>query len=364
MTSSGPEHSLLRRSTVAGLGFLLLAVLGGWAEAAAVWYWDLLQDALGTALAALTAALTVAGLSVLAALLTGRLRLPLSRAQLWLSWFVRQTPFCLRDLVTLRRVSRGRNNSRWASQADFEADDPRRGDPDSDQCDFGKWWRTGDFGRPVRLTHLAATDEMVAVNEHGEDQYVELLADNISLAHAEHRLQEWAYAGFGFGSLVWVRQRLAGWKVPLPPHAAYWKHVDERPPSAWPAPPRPSVGYATGSYFGKEVDFESVVEVTDERGTRPLYHAVEHSPTGLAWGYAGSGPTDMARSLLLDRLGYVPNQRVVLTFRNEVVATLSESFVLTFEAVDAWVDERAPLFAADPRAQLLDPFAAGGPDER
>jgi hypothetical protein len=42
-----------------------------------------------------------------------------------------------------------------------------------------------------------------------------------------------------------------------------------------------------------------------EHGGRPthqLRHVVRHSPTGLEWGYAGSGPADLARSLLLDAL--------------------------------------------------------------
>lgn len=39
-------------------------------------------------------------------------------------------------------------------------------------------------------------------------------------------------------------------------------------------------------------------------GTRePLRHIVKHSPTGMEWGYSGSGPADLARSLLIDALG-------------------------------------------------------------
>nr|WP_139803447.1 DUF6166 domain-containing protein [Mycobacterium avium] len=35
----------------------------------------------------------------------------------------------------------------------------------------------------------------------------------------------------------------------------------------------------------------------------PLPHAVKHSPTGMTWGYCGSGPADLARSLLIHALG-------------------------------------------------------------
>jgi hypothetical protein len=32
-------------------------------------------------------------------------------------------------------------------------------------------------------------------------------------------------------------------------------------------------------------------------------HVVKHSPTGMGWGYAGSGPADCARSLLIAAIG-------------------------------------------------------------
>jgi uncharacterized protein DUF6166 len=34
-----------------------------------------------------------------------------------------------------------------------------------------------------------------------------------------------------------------------------------------------------------------------------LTHHAKHSPDGFSWGYAGSGPADLARSLLIDALG-------------------------------------------------------------
>lgn len=35
----------------------------------------------------------------------------------------------------------------------------------------------------------------------------------------------------------------------------------------------------------------------------PLEHHKKHSPTGFGWGYGGSGPSDLARCLLIDALG-------------------------------------------------------------
>lgn len=52
-----------------------------------------------------------------------------------------------------------------------------------------------------------------------------------------------------------------------------------------------------------------VVEVWERPAGRPdhfvgvLDHVVKHSPTGFSWGYGGSGPSDLARCLLIDHYG-------------------------------------------------------------
>jgi len=40
---------------------------------------------------------------------------------------------------------------------------------------------------------------------------------------------------------------------------------------------------------------------------KPLKHQVYHSPTGFEWGYGGSGPADLARSIMWDHLGKEPS---------------------------------------------------------
>lgn len=47
----------------------------------------------------------------------------------------------------------------------------------------------------------------------------------------------------------------------------------------------------------------AVEVIEDGRVTGLLHHVVRHSPTGFSWGYAGSGPADLARSLLIAALG-------------------------------------------------------------
>jgi hypothetical protein len=49
----------------------------------------------------------------------------------------------------------------------------------------------------------------------------------------------------------------------------------------------------------------SMISVEDGRGTQigVVQHLPKHSPTGMNWGYRGSGPADAARSLLIATLG-------------------------------------------------------------
>jgi len=51
--------------------------------------------------------------------------------------------------------------------------------------------------------------------------------------------------------------------------------------------------------------FEQVIVVESEDGELigAIQHVPQHSHTGMNWGYAGAGPRDTARSLLIDVLG-------------------------------------------------------------
>ena len=42
---------------------------------------------------------------------------------------------------------------------------------------------------------------------------------------------------------------------------------------------------------------------------RLLKHVCQHSPTGFEWGYSGSGPADLALSLLFDHFGETPQAK-------------------------------------------------------
>ena len=58
-------------------------------------------------------------------------------------------------------------------------------------------------------------------------------------------------------------------------------------------------------YHGHRTEAGAVVTAHNAiAGVRwPLRHVPKHSPAGFNWGYGGSGPADLARSLLIDALG-------------------------------------------------------------
>jgi hypothetical protein len=58
-------------------------------------------------------------------------------------------------------------------------------------------------------------------------------------------------------------------------------------------------------YHGQQTRSGGVVqlETPDGHVLGQLRHVEWHSPTGLNWGYTGSGPADCARSILIDALG-------------------------------------------------------------
>jgi hypothetical protein len=70
-----------------------------------------------------------------------------------------------------------------------------------------------------------------------------------------------------------------------------------------------------------------------------LEHRVRHSPSGLSWGYAGSGPADLARSILWDFLGNEPAPWLYQAFKFAFVAKWPQdgNWVLTGEEIRQWL---------------------------
>jgi hypothetical protein len=71
----------------------------------------------------------------------------------------------------------------------------------------------------------------------------------------------------------------------------------------------------------------------------PLHHEVRHSPDGFAWGYAGSGPAELARCLLLDAMGWPAGEVAYQDFKFDVVANWpgDEAFEITDADILQWV---------------------------
>jgi len=76
--------------------------------------------------------------------------------------------------------------------------------------------------------------------------------------------------------------------------------------------------------------------MTDIHGLR---HIVRHSPTGMEWGYAGSGPADLALSILVDVFGRAELADLYyMEFKFEYVAAwLDDEWVVTSNEIDEWL---------------------------
>jgi hypothetical protein len=81
----------------------------------------------------------------------------------------------------------------------------------------------------------------------------------------------------------------------------------------------------------------AVVEVVDGGAIRPLIHQCRHSPTGFAWGYGGSGPADLARSILADVMGRIPEPTLYQAFKFDHVASWGDQWCITEDEVRAWL---------------------------
>ena len=90
----------------------------------------------------------------------------------------------------------------------------------------------------------------------------------------------------------------------------------------------------------------------DGQSLKPHLDVMNHSPTGFAWGYGGSGPSQLALALCIDALGGDVDRafNVYQWFKWRIIAHLDEargweltqSFILeTIAALEAEKAERA-----------------------
>ena len=65
-----------------------------------------------------------------------------------------------------------------------------------------------------------------------------------------------------------------------------------------------------------------------------------HSPTGFNWGYAGSGPAQLALALCLHYLDEERARRAYQQFKFQVISNLpvGEDFEMSVSKVEAWIN--------------------------
>lgn len=97
-----------------------------------------------------------------------------------------------------------------------------------------------------------------------------------------------------------------------------------------------------------------VVKVVLPSGkSRLLRHVVLHSPTGFGWGYGGSGPADLALSILCDVLGERPSEKQIYhgrfkaythhqDFKREFIARweFGSGFEIDSDTIAGWLSKR------------------------
>jgi hypothetical protein len=90
--------------------------------------------------------------------------------------------------------------------------------------------------------------------------------------------------------------------------------------------------------------FDLMISVHERNFTmvsRRLAHIIKHSPTGMEWGYMGSGPADLAYAILTDFIGcdYIV-EKLYMKFKDDYVARFPrDRWEIYGYEIDAWLDK-------------------------
>ncbi len=120
-------------------------------------------------------------------------------------------------------------------------------------------------------------------------------------------------------------------------------------------------GYTDQAQAGPEA---AILVYDEDRPAYKLRQMIVHSPSGMAWGYGGSGPADLALSILADHLGEadalptperydhalakeIQRTRAWMLhqdFKWQFIAPLDQGagWTITAAAIDAWLAPRLP----------------------
>jgi hypothetical protein len=98
----------------------------------------------------------------------------------------------------------------------------------------------------------------------------------------------------------------------------------------------------SGTKATMDLEGNPTVLVETNGKTAPLSHVVTHSPTGMNWGYGGSGPADLALSILTDAVGGRLARQYYQDFKRDFVATWGSSWRITSQEIKKWLEEKRP----------------------
>ena len=98
----------------------------------------------------------------------------------------------------------------------------------------------------------------------------------------------------------------------------------------------------TDGYAGARGENGEIKVVRIRNGRQePLRHLVLHSPSGFEWGYSGSGPTDLARSIIADVTGDDnPHPGIYQEFKRQFVTRWKDRWEVSLEKIQSWLKER------------------------
>ena len=95
--------------------------------------------------------------------------------------------------------------------------------------------------------------------------------------------------------------------------------------------------YITGSVITREVRIgDEVIKPTESQ------KIINHTPDGFNWGYAGSGPSQLALAILLRVTTHEKALKMYAVFKSEIIARLpkEEDFSMAVEDVKKWIEGR------------------------
>jgi hypothetical protein len=105
-------------------------------------------------------------------------------------------------------------------------------------------------------------------------------------------------------------------------------------------------------YKGKRINScgPADVWVIDPGGKKPNYllpHIERHSPDGFNWGYGGSGPADLALSILTNFAGKNIADKFYQKFKFAFIAPAGSELIIPGSAIADWLEKNGVVFAAN-----------------